>query len=94
MSRKLQKECSKLQIIKWRTPRGIKPSQIHSGNKYSRKEKHKKEILMSERVFEIYFDDLTESCQRRLEEFYKTSYKDENWDVFPIAEIWLGDDEA
>jgi hypothetical protein len=36
---------------------------------------------------EIYFKDLTLEAQSHLLKEFKTSAQDENWDVFPIAEI-------
>ena len=36
---------------------------------------------------EIYFKDLTPDAQNRLLKEFETSVQEENWDVFPIAEI-------
>ena len=36
---------------------------------------------------EIYFRDLTPEAQSRLLKEFETTAKEENWDVFPIAEI-------
>lgn len=39
-------------------------------------------------MVEIYFDDLTEKCQKEiLEVFGIDDPKEMNWDVMPIAEI-------
>lgn len=37
--------------------------------------------------FEIYFKDLTPDAQGRLLKGFETTAEEENWDVFPIAEI-------
>ncbi len=39
------------------------------------------------KTFEIYFDDLNEDAKKRLIETFKTTQKDENWDIVPIAVI-------
>lgn len=90
---KRNQPVDKVQIIKWRTPRGIIPSQIHETNKYSRKLKHKKKEPIMEKCFEIYFEDLTEDCQKRLEEFYETNADLENWIAFPVSVIWIDEEE-
>ncbi len=36
---------------------------------------------------EIYFRDLTPDAQRRLLKEFETTAEEENWDVFPIAEV-------
>ncbi len=36
---------------------------------------------------EIYFSDLTPKAQSRLLKEFETTAKEENWDVFPLAEI-------
>ena len=36
---------------------------------------------------EIYFRDLTLEAQNRLLKDFETTAQEENWDVFPIAEI-------
>jgi len=36
---------------------------------------------------EIYFRDLTPKAQSHLLKEFETSAEEENWDVFPIAEI-------
>jgi hypothetical protein len=36
---------------------------------------------------EIYFRDLTPKAQSRLLKEFETTEEEENWDVFPIAEI-------
>jgi hypothetical protein len=36
---------------------------------------------------EIYFMDLTPEAQGRLLKEFETTAEEENWDVFPIAEI-------
>lgn len=36
---------------------------------------------------EIYFKDLTPEAQNRLLNEFETTAEEENWDVFPIAEI-------
>jgi hypothetical protein len=41
---------------------------------------------MTKRV-ELYFRDLTPNAQSRLLKEFETTAKEENWDVFPIAEI-------
>ena len=42
--------------------------------------------IMTKKV-EIYFRDLTPETQSRLLKEFETSAEEENWDVFPIAEI-------
>ena len=37
--------------------------------------------------FEIYFRDLNPEAQDRLLKEFATTAEEENWDVFPIAEI-------
>ncbi len=37
--------------------------------------------------FEIYFRDLIPEAQNRLLKEFETTAEEENWDVFPIAEI-------
>jgi hypothetical protein len=37
--------------------------------------------------YEIFFRDLTPEAQKNLCDLFNTTEKDENWDVFPIAEI-------
>ena len=37
--------------------------------------------------FEIYFRDLNPEAQDRLLKEFETMAEEENWDVFPIAEI-------
>jgi hypothetical protein len=39
------------------------------------------------RKFEIYFRDLAPEAQNRLLKEFETTAQEENWDVFPIAEI-------
>jgi len=39
------------------------------------------------KIFEIMFDDLTEDAQKRLLEAFNTAPEEENWDIFPIAEL-------
>ena len=36
---------------------------------------------------EIYFRDLTPEGQKRLLKEFETTAQEENWDVFPVAEI-------
>jgi len=36
---------------------------------------------------EIYFKDLNPEAQNRLLKEFETSAQEENWDVYPIAEI-------
>ncbi len=45
-----------------------------------------KEQSMVKKV-EIYFRDLNPEAQRRLLKEFETTAEEENWDVFPIAEI-------
>jgi len=42
--------------------------------------------IMTKKV-EIYFRDLTPKAQSHLLKEFETTAKEENWDVFPIAEI-------
>jgi hypothetical protein len=44
------------------------------------------EGIMTKTV-EIYFRDLTSEAQNRLLKEFETTEEEENWDVFPIAEI-------
>lgn len=46
-----------------------------------------------EMFFEIYFDDLTKDAQKRLCEEFKTTPKEENWDVLPLTSIERFEDE-
>jgi len=39
------------------------------------------------KTVEIYFRDLNPKAQSRLLKEFETTAKEENWDVFPIAEI-------
>ena len=39
------------------------------------------------RTVKIYFRDLTPESQDRLLKEFETSAQEENWDVFPFAEI-------
>ena len=47
--------------------------------------KHEGGIMI--RKVEIYFRDLTPEAQGRLLKEFETSAQEENWDIFPIAEI-------
>ncbi|MFC1825895.1 hypothetical protein ACFLYZ_00700 [Thermodesulfobacteriota bacterium] len=38
-------------------------------------------------TFEVYFKDLTAEAQKDLLEKFKTTEKDENWDVVPLTVI-------
>lgn len=48
---------------------------------------------MSVKLFEIYFDDLTEEAQQRLCEEFETTPEEENWDCFPITTIEREEDQ-
>ncbi len=39
------------------------------------------------KTVEIYFRDLTPKAQKHLLKEFETTAEEENWDVFPIAEI-------
>lgn len=45
-----------------------------------------------EKKFEIFFKDLTKDAQERLLSEFDTTEAEENWDVFPIAEICREDE--